>query len=310
MITVEAKDNILMVTLNRPEAKNALNTKMISDLTELFLDIQKNNSALTAVMLSGQGNIFCSGADLNEMKQSLNLTEQENLKSAQELYQMFQAMWQCPIPLICFVQGAAMGGALGLMSVSDYVVAHAKTQFAFSEVRLGLAPAIISDFIFQKFSVASVAGEMITGQIFDAQRALQMGLVNKVIDVGLTLEGPSKSSRDNNLRGIGNSGSGSGSSSGSGGSGSSAGISSGSGGEGGGGQDAWEKAKNDFLTQISLLGPQAVRETKNLTRNGATFKNQEERKKYVTTLISQLRVSPQGQEGVKSFFEKRKPHWS
>ncbi len=295
MITVEAKDNILMVTLNRPEAKNALNTKMISDLTELFLDIQKNNSALTAVMLSGQGNIFCSGADLNEMKQSLNLTEQENLKSAQELYQMFQAMWQCPIPLICFVQGAAMGGALGLMSVSDYVVAHAKTQFAFSEVRLGLAPAIISDFIFQKFSVASVAGEMITGQIFDAQRALQMGLVNKVIDVGLTLEGPSKSSRDNNLRGIGNSGSGSG----------------GSGSSGGGeGDDAWEKVKNDFQTQISLLGPQAVRETKNLTRNGATFKNQEERKKYVTTLISQLRVSPQGQEGVKSFFEKRKPHWS
>lgn len=301
MITVEAKDNILMVTLNRPEAKNALDKKMISDLTDLFLDIQKNNSALTAVMLSGQGNIFCSGADLNEMKQSLNLTEQENLKSAQELYQMFQAMWQCPLPLISFVQGAAMGGALGLMSVSDYVVAHAKTQFAFSEVRLGLAPAIISDFIFQKFSVASVAGEMITGQIFDAQRALQMGLVNKVIDVGLTLEGPSKSSRDNNLRGIGNSGSGSG------GSGSSGGISGGNGGEG---DDAWEKVKNDFQTQISLLGPQAVRETKNLTRNGATFKNQEERKKYVTTLISQLRVSPQGQEGVKSFFEKRKPHWS
>jgi methylglutaconyl-CoA hydratase len=169
-------NNVYQISLNRPEVRNAFNPEMIGELTQAFTAIPKG---ARLVVLRGEGKVFCSGADLDWMKSMVNFSFEQNQQDSLQLYEMFRVMMDCPRPVLTLVQGAAMGGALGLMACSDVVLAEAGTQFCFSEVRLGLAPAVISRFILEKTSLGRVAPWMISGKIFGVAEAEQMGLVHQ-----------------------------------------------------------------------------------------------------------------------------------
>jgi methylglutaconyl-CoA hydratase len=179
MLMIERKNNWLHVALNRPEIRNAFNEQLISELKKLF-KLEAKNKKLKGCSFTGQGSVFCAGADLEWMKSMVNFSKKQNQKDAQNLFEMFQAMWDFPNPIVTKVQGAAFGGALGLIACSDYVIAQPQTQFCFSEVKLGIIPAVISGFVLSKTSVGFAQPYMMSGKAFDASVAQQMGLVHEV----------------------------------------------------------------------------------------------------------------------------------
>jgi len=176
-LLVKESETVLQVSLNRPDVRNAFNPEMISEITKTFKGAAKKAS-LRMILLSGEGTSFCAGADLKWMKSMVDYSKTENVKDAGKLFDMFQAMRDCAVPIVCKVQGHVMGGALGLLAVSDLVVAEEKTKFCFSEVKLGLAPAVISAFVKDKISQAAMSRWMLTAEVFTAAEALQMGLVH------------------------------------------------------------------------------------------------------------------------------------
>jgi methylglutaconyl-CoA hydratase len=167
------------ISLNRPEIRNAFSEAMISEITECFQKLALRTD-VRVVTLQGEGTVFCAGADLNWMKKMASFSYEENEKDAGLLFDMFKAIEDCPLPLVTCVQGAVFGGGLGLLAVSDFVVAEAGTQFCFSETRLGLAPAVIGGFVLRRCAKSQVAPFMISAQTFNSKTALRMGLVHQI----------------------------------------------------------------------------------------------------------------------------------
>lgn len=179
-ITVSNKNYVCEVTLNRPEVRNAFDPVMVEELTQVFKNIHELSRV---VVLRGAGAVFCSGADLEWMKSMVNYSFEENKNDSLKLYGMFKAMEECRVPVVAVVQGAAMGGALGLMAVADVVVAVDAAKFCFSEVKLGLVPAVISSFVLKKVGLGLIAPWMMAGKVFGASEAQRMGLVHEVVSV-------------------------------------------------------------------------------------------------------------------------------
>lgn len=179
-ITVSNKNYVCEVTLNRPEVRNAFDPEMITEITQTFQTIPES---ARVVVLRGAGEVFCSGADLEWMKSMVHYSFDENKNDSLKLYGMFKAMEECRVPVVAMVQGAAMGGALGLMAVTDVVIAVDSAKFCFSEVKLGLVPAVISSFVLQKSSLGLISPWMIAGKVFGAHEAQRMGLVHEVAAV-------------------------------------------------------------------------------------------------------------------------------
>lgn len=178
-LKVERKGSVLHVTLDRAEAHNALNPELISGLTAIFKEIKKDKSVHAAV-LRGEGASFCAGGDLQWMRKSLNFTLKQNLKDTQKLSDMYEAIFQCPVPVLGLVHGAVMGGGVGLTAVCDIVAADPETKFCFSEVRLGLVPSIISPYVLRKMHECHARPLMLTAEVFKAPLAEQAGLVHFV----------------------------------------------------------------------------------------------------------------------------------
>src|SRR5690606_25345597 len=132
-------------------------------------------------LLSGEGTSFCAGADLAWMKSMVDFTLEENLTDSERLFEMFEAVDRCPVPVVTKAHGHVMGGALGLLAASDVVIAEENTKFCFSEVRLGLAPAVISPFVVDKIGPFHARRWMLTAEVFSAIDALESGLVHKVV---------------------------------------------------------------------------------------------------------------------------------
>jgi len=180
MIEFHDKKNYVRIVINSPASKNALSLNDLKDLQTAFIKVA-HESHFRFVVLEGFGTVFCSGADLNDMRNSINKSFDQNLNEARLLHEMFHALWKIPQPILIKAHGAAMGGGLGLVAIADWVVCDEQTRFAFSEVRLGIAPAVISDFILRKFTLSQIASEMITGNIFFSARAEKIGLVHEVV---------------------------------------------------------------------------------------------------------------------------------
>jgi methylglutaconyl-CoA hydratase len=177
-LDLKETDGIATVELNRPDVRNAFNPEMIGEITKTFLGFSQSTRA---VILKGSGSVFCAGADLSWMQDMVKYSFQENVEDSKKLHAMFASVRDCAAPVITAVQGAAFGGALGLIACSDFVVIEEKTQLCFSEVKLGIAPAAISDFILEKIPAGLVAPWMISGQVFGETQALQMGLVHQCV---------------------------------------------------------------------------------------------------------------------------------
>lgn len=253
-VVVTEMNQVAYVKLNRPEMRNAFNPEMIAELTKAFQDLQARRD-LRAVVLQGEGKSFCAGADLNWMKEMVNFSFSQNREDSMKLFYMFESIANCMLPIIGQVHGAAFGGALGLLAVCDEVIAEEGTQFCFSEVKLGIVPAVISSFVNRKAVPGKVRPLMLSGVVFNPHIAQQAGLVTEVVPAGE-------------------------------------------------GHTAVQKVLHNYLQ----CGPEAVRETKKLL-NDLPFMTWGQQRDNTTTLIAERRASDEGQEGLKSFLEKREPSW-
>lgn len=176
VVRVEREHDVLRVTLARPEVRNAFDARMIAELAQAFVDV----GTVRAVVLSGDGPSFSAGADLEWMRASVDLTYDENVADATALRRMLEAIEGCPAPVIAVVHGHALGGGIGLVACADIALAHEKTVFAFSEVKLGIVPAVISPFAVRRIGESAARRYFLTGERFDAETALRMGLVHEV----------------------------------------------------------------------------------------------------------------------------------
>lgn len=245
-------DGVLTVTLSRPEVRNALDDKLIAGLTETFRSVGDD---VIAVVLKGEGKSFCAGGDLGWMQRSIDYTEAENLADAQALGGLFLAIDDCPCPVIGQVHGAAFGGGVGLACVCDIVVAAEGTKFCFSEVKLGLSPAVISAFAIRKIGLSQARRYFLTAEVFEADEAKRIGLAHEtcaVVDI--------------------------------------------------------EARVSHIVDALRANGPKAVRQAKALAKQVA-YLDSREALDVSSQVIASLRVSSEGQEGVRAFLEKRAPSW-
>jgi methylglutaconyl-CoA hydratase len=175
-LRVTRDDDLLQITLARPETRNAFDAALISELAEAFVDV----GTVRAVVLAGEGPSFCAGADVEWMRASVDVDFEANVADATALTRMLEAINSCPAPVIALVHGHALGGGAGLVACADVAIAHDATVFGFTEVRLGLIPAVISPFALAKIGPGPARRYFLTGERFDAETALRIGLVHEV----------------------------------------------------------------------------------------------------------------------------------
>jgi methylglutaconyl-CoA hydratase len=242
------------VRLSRPDVRNAFNAELIAALTAEFEELGKDE-AVRAIILSGEGKVFCGGADISWMRASLDLTYDQNVADAKAMSDMFRTIDRCPKPVIGKVHGAALGGGAGLAAVCDIAIASADAIFGFTEVKLGIIPAVISPFVLAKIGVSHARALFLTGERFDAKRAMQIGLVHEVVVA-----------------------------------------------------DTLDVCIERITTEIASAGPNAVAAAKALIPRvrAATY---EESRDITAEAIAKQRTSPEGQEGLRAFLERRKASW-
>jgi methylglutaconyl-CoA hydratase len=241
-LRVERDGAVLRVTLARPERRNAFDAALIADLTDAFADV----GDARAVLLAGDGPSFCAGADVEWQRSSMDLSLEENVEDAMRLYRMLEAIDSCPAAVVCRVHGYALGGGSGLVGCTDIAIAAPDAVFGFSEVRLGIIPAVISPFVLQRIGSAARC-YFLTGERFDAETALRIGLVNELADDP-------------------------------------------------------ETAADAIVAAVLAGGPEAVGEAKRLVRERPTGIE-------TARIAAARRTSPEGQEGLRAFLDKRDPSW-
>ena len=244
---------VATLTLARPAVKNAFDATLIADLTAAARAVPAD---ARCAVLAGEGDVFCAGADLAWMRSSEDGSEEENRRDAEDLAEMFAALDALPMPLIARVQGAAIGGGAGLATLADVAVASRAATFAFSEVRLGILPAVIAPYVVRRIGPSRATALFVSGLRIDADRALTLGLIDEVVE-----------------------------------------------------PETLDASVERWVDAVLAGSPQAVREAKRLARDVAGRTPAEARERTVEA-IARIRVSPEGQEGLRAFLEKRRPRWS
>ncbi len=178
-VTVDGR-GVADVRLNAPKTRNALSGQMISDLTELANGLG-HSPETRAIVLSGEGKVFCAGGDLTWMKAQIEADRPTRMREARKLAEMFQALNEMPTPLIGRVHGGAFGGGVGLACVCDVTLAADDTKFGFTETRLGLIPATIGPYVLARMGEANARQVFMSSRVFDAQSALRLGIVSHVV---------------------------------------------------------------------------------------------------------------------------------
>lgn len=247
---VEREKGVKEVWLNRPDLHNAFNAELIEEMISLFESFKNER----LIILSGRGSSFCAGADLNWMKAMKDYTKEENFKDSKRLAKMFSAINDCDVPVIGRINGHALGGGVGLVSVCDYVIANEDALMGFTEVRLGLIPAVISPYCISKIGESNARAWMLSGERFNAVEGKRMGLVHETCDI---------TELDNKV--------------------------------------------NEVVKKFLAAGPEAAKEAKRLVRG--VMKNLKASEDYTCNMITERRVSAEGQEGMRALLSKDKPSW-
>jgi methylglutaconyl-CoA hydratase len=253
-LQVELDGPVARVWLNRPELRNAFDGLMVTELRQAIFDLARREG-VRVIVLGGRGAAFCAGADLAWMQAMATFTREENLREAQSLADLFYTVYESPRPIVARVHGAALGGGAGLVAACDVPVAALGTRFGFTEVRLGLVPAVISPYVLRKIGESAARELFLTGERFEAVRAAEIGLVRTAVpeqDLDATVEGR--------------------------------------------------------VRELLAAGPRALAEAKALIAEVA-FRRVEDVQRYTVERIADLRTTPEGQEGMRAFLEKRKPSW-
>jgi len=183
-IRYDKQDQVGRITFCRPDVHNAFNSTLIKEMLQLFGELE-NDAELRVIVLTGEGKSFCAGADLNWMRDVVKQGFDENLKESNELADLFYKIYGFKLPVIGQINGAAIGGGTGFAAVCDIAIAAKSAVFSFSEVKIGVVPACIGPYVIKKMGEGKVRELFITGERMNADRAHEVGLVNKVVDDNL-----------------------------------------------------------------------------------------------------------------------------
>ncbi len=249
-VTLAMDGGVARVTLARPDVRNAFNADVIRELHAIFTRLS-GDAAVRAVVLAGEGKVFCGGADINWMRASLELSFDQNVADAERMSEMYRAIDRCSKPVIARIQGAALGGGAGLAAVCDIAIAGDDALFGFTETKLGIIPAVISPFVLAKIGVSYARALFLTGERFGAERARTIGLVHEVVAVA-----------------------------------------------------DLDAAVERVLAELRTAGPSAVAAAKALIPAVAAA-SYDASKLLTAQAIAKQRVTPEGQEGLRAFLERR-----
>lgn len=178
-VSIDEK-NVAHVVLNTPEKRNALSSQMLSDLTEMAEELGAMPK-VKAVVLSGAGDVFCAGGDLEWMKAQVNADRETRIREAGKLAMMLNSLNEMPKPVIGKIHGGAFGGGIGMACICDVAIADTSTKFGFTESRLGLIPATISPYVLARMGEGKARRVFMSGRIFDASEAAELGIIAKVV---------------------------------------------------------------------------------------------------------------------------------
>ena len=174
-------NEIVYVTLNRPEVRNAFNEGLISELQDVFTKLGADDDC-RVIVLQANGKNFCAGADLNWMKSMANFTKAENIADSRKMALMLNTIYSCPKPVIAKVQGDAYAGGVGLASVCDILIASTQVRFCISEAKLGLLPATIAPYVIRALGEQASRRYFVTAEVFTAAHGKEIGFVHELVD--------------------------------------------------------------------------------------------------------------------------------
>lgn len=179
-LTLEYEDRVALITLNRPEKRNAVSFQLVSELMAALDEIEKSRAQV--VIITGAGKAFCAGMDLEELKALLGKTHEENVKDSAFMAKMFRRIYDFPLPMIAAVNGAAIAGGTGIATMCDFTLSVPEAKFGYTEVRIGFVPAIVSSILVWQVGHKIARDLLLTGRLFDAAEAHRYGLVNEVVE--------------------------------------------------------------------------------------------------------------------------------
>jgi methylglutaconyl-CoA hydratase len=255
MLDVQHEGPVARLILNRPEVRNAFNDELVDRITRAARELSVRKET-RVVVLQGTGTVFCAGADLKWMSRMVSYSHEENSLDASRLAIMFHALNTIPQPVVARVHGAALGGGAGLAAIADVVVADEAAIFGFTEVKLGILPAVISPYVLSKIGPSAARELFLTGARFSAGRAREIGLVHYVVSAG-----------------------------------------------------EMDPQIDALVRELMSSGPFAMARTKELIRRVAC-EMPDNVIGLTSETIAQQRISPEGQEGMRAFLEKRNPKWT
>ncbi len=249
------KEKVFQISLNNPESRNAINAIMLDELLDCLDDLSRKKE-IRVLIITGEGQAFSAGADLEWMKQSINLTLEENKNDAMKFSKMLRKIDEFYCTTIAIVNGHAFGGGLGILSVCDFKISDSKSKFCFSEVKLGIIPAMIGPYILRNLGYANTKKLFLTGEIFDADQAVTLNLIDKFVGTQHIIN-----------------------------------------------------ERNTLIDKLLLGGPKAQTAIKDYLQNIHSKSISDDVIEYAAENIADLRVSEEGQKGIKAFLKKRNPDW-
>jgi methylglutaconyl-CoA hydratase len=178
-VQLEVRGKLAVLTLNRPEKRNAISFELIDDLLHALDEVAKSDAIV--LILTGAGKAFCSGMDLENLKALIGRTPEQNLQDSQTMVQLFRSLYEYPKITIAAVNGPAIAGGTGLALLCDFTLATPEAKFGYTEVRIGFVPAIVSTFLLRQIGEKQARDLLLTGRIFGAEEAAQMGLIKEIV---------------------------------------------------------------------------------------------------------------------------------
>jgi methylglutaconyl-CoA hydratase len=178
-LTVSHEDRIAIITLNRPEKRNAVSFQLVEDLLGALAAIEKSESQV--VIITGAGKAFCAGLDLEELKSLIGKSQEQNVRDSQTMANLFRTIYDFPKPTIAAVNGAAIAGGTGIATMCDFTLAVPEAKFGYTEVKIGFVPAIVSSYLVFQVGHKIARDLLMTARLFDAAEAHRYGLVNEIV---------------------------------------------------------------------------------------------------------------------------------
>ena len=249
------KEKVFQISLNNPKSRNAINSVMLDELLDC-LDNLRRKKEIRVLIITGEGKAFSAGADLEWMKQSINLTLEENKNDAMKFSKMLKKIDEFYCTTIAIINGHAFGGGLGILSACDFKIADSKSKFCFSEVKLGLIPAMIGPYILRNLGYVNTKKLFLTGEIFNTDEATKINLIDKFVSTQHIIN-----------------------------------------------------ERNILIDKLLLGGPKAQAAIKIYLKNIYSKSISDNVIEYAAENIADLRVSEEGQKGIKAFLNKSNPDW-